>query len=66
MTKATVTAGLPKAFLDFAVARGADRRKLVQRSNISLDELVDADNRIPLTSYVALVRAGIAVCPDPA
>ena len=66
MTKATVTAGLPRAFLDFVVARGADRRVLLQRSNISLDEILDADNRIPLTSYVALLTAGIELCREPA
>ena len=66
MTKATVTAGLPKAFLDFATARGADRRRLLQRSNILFEEIVDADNRIPLTSYVALLKAGIELCHEPA
>ena len=66
MTKATVTAGLPKAFLDFAVARGADRRILLQRSNISLTEILDADNRIPLEAYVALLIAGIELCHEPA
>jgi AraC-like DNA-binding protein len=66
MTKATVTAGLPKAFLDFAVARGADGRMLLQRSNISLDEILDADNRIPLPSYLALLTVGIEVCHEPA
>ena len=66
MTKATVTAGLPKAFLNFAAARGADRRILLQRSNISLDEILDADNRVPLASYVALLTAGIELCHEPA
>lgn len=66
MTKATVTAGLPKAFLDFAVARGADRRTLLQRSNVSLNDILDPDNRISLTSYVALLKAGIELCHEPA
>ncbi|HEY6119246.1 MAG TPA: AraC family transcriptional regulator ligand-binding domain-containing protein [Pyrinomonadaceae bacterium] len=66
MTKATVTAGLPKAFLDFAASRGADRRMLLQRSTISLNEILDPDNRIPLTSYVALLMAGIELCHEPA
>jgi AraC-like DNA-binding protein len=66
MTKATVTAGLPKAFLDFAAARGADCQLLLQRSNISPTEILDADNRIPLESYVALLMAGIELCHEPA
>ena len=31
MTKPTIAAGYPKAFLDFAVSRGADRQALIER-----------------------------------
>src|SRR6266566_3234364 len=55
---ATISAGYPKALLDFAVSRGADRQVLIERSQIRLDDLKDQDNRIPLASYLALIKAG--------
>lgn len=66
MANATVGAGLPKAFLDFAVLRGGDRQMLIERSNIPPDSLQNQDNRIPLTAYVALLKAGIDLCGEPA
>ena len=66
MPNPTIAAGYPKAFLDFAVARGADRQLLIQRSHICLDDLHDQDNRIPLENYMALLRAGIELCNEPA
>ena len=58
--------GYPKAFLDFAVSRGADRQLLIERSLIRLDDLKDQDNRIPLPNYLALLKAGIELCNEPA
>ena len=66
MPNPTVAAGYPKAFLDFAAARGADPQVLLERSHIDLDDLKDQDNRIPLTNYVDLVKAGIELCREPA
>jgi AraC-like DNA-binding protein len=66
MSNPTVAAGYPKALLDFAVSRGADRRMLVERSHIRLDDLQDQDNRIPLANYTALLKAGIELCNEPA
>lgn len=66
MPNPTVAAGYPKAFLDFAVSKGADRQLLIERSHICPDDLKDQDNRIPLTNYVDLVKAGIASCNEPA
>ncbi len=66
MPNPTVAAGYPKALLDFAVAQGADRRTLIERSNIGLDDLEDQDNRIPLANYMALLKAGIELCNEPA
>lgn len=66
MANATVAAGFPKAFLDFAVTRGADRQTLVERSLIPPDDLQDHDNRIPIANYVALLTAGIELCDEPA
>ena len=66
MPNPTVAAGYPKALLDFAVSRGADRQMLIERSQISLDDLQDQDNRIALANYMALLKAGIELCNEPA
>jgi len=66
MGKPTVCAGYPKALLDFAVSRGADRQTLIARSHIHPDELQNQDNRIPLANYLALLNAGIELCNEPA
>jgi AraC-like DNA-binding protein len=62
----TVSAGLAKALTDFAVSRGADETRLYEASEISPDDLLDQDNRIPFSRYVALMRAAKALCDDPA
>jgi AraC-like DNA-binding protein len=62
----TVCAGYPKALLDFAVSRGADRQTLIARSRIHPDELRNQDNRVPLANYLALLEAGIELCNEPA
>jgi AraC-like DNA-binding protein len=66
MPNPTVAAGYPKALLDFAVARGADRQALIARSLINPDDLENQDNRIPLANYLALLKAGIELCNEPA
>jgi AraC-like DNA-binding protein len=66
MPNPTVAAGYPKALLDFAVSRGADRQMLIERSHIRLDDLNDQDNRIPLANYMNLLKAGIELCNEPA
>lgn len=66
MGNPTVSAGYPKAFLGFAVSRGADRQTLLARSHIHPDELQNQDNRIPLANYLALLKAGIELCNEPA
>jgi AraC-like DNA-binding protein len=62
----TIAAGYPKSLLDFAVSRGADRQMLIERSHIRLDDLTDQDSRIPLANYMALLKAGIELCNEPA
>ncbi|HWT02021.1 MAG TPA: AraC family transcriptional regulator [Pyrinomonadaceae bacterium] len=66
MAKPTVAAGYPKAFLDFAVLRGADRQALIERSGIRPEEMEDQDDRVPLSKYVALMEAGVELCGEPA
>ncbi|MFC3078347.1 AraC family transcriptional regulator ligand-binding domain-containing protein [Phenylobacterium terrae] len=66
MAEPTVSAGYPRAFLDFAVSRGADRRSLVERSGLAGVDLSDQDGRVPLARYVALIEAGIDLTREPA
>jgi AraC-like DNA-binding protein len=66
MGNPTVSAGYPKALLDFAVSRGADRQTLIARSHVHPDELQNLDNRIPLANYIALLHAGVEFCSEPA
>lgn len=66
MAEATIAAGFPKAFLDFAVAKGADRQILIERTHIQPDDLTDEDNRVPLATYIELIKASIELCREPA
>jgi AraC-like DNA-binding protein len=66
MGNPTISAGYPRALLDFAVSRGADRETLIARSHIHPDELLNQDNRIPVANYLALIDAGIELCNEPA
>jgi AraC-like DNA-binding protein len=62
----TIATSGVRALLDLAVARGANRRALVERSRIDPKDLEDRDNRIPFSKYVALMKAGQELCNDPA
>ena len=66
MPNPTIAAGYPKPFWIFAVSRDADRKTLIERSHIRLDDLKHQDNRIPLENYMALLKAGIELCNEPA
>ena len=66
MPNPTIAAGYPKAFLEFAVSRGADRATLLERSHLCLDNLENPEGRCPLTSYIALMKVGIELCNEPA
>ncbi len=66
MAKPTIAAGFPNAFLEFAISRGADRQGLIERSQIRPGELRNHDTRIPLSKYLALMKAGIELCNEPA
>ena len=69
MAETTIAAGFAKAFLDFAVSKGADRGKLIELTNIGahdLHDFSDQDNRVPLAKYIELVRVGIQLCREPA
>src|SRR5260221_12076633 len=66
MGNPTVCSGYPKALLEFAVSRGADRQSLIAKSHIHPDELLNQDNRIPVADYVAMLKAGSELCNEPA
>lgn len=52
--------------VDFAIASSANRDALLKHSGISASALADADNRIPLLQYRALVRTASRDCGDEA
>jgi AraC-like DNA-binding protein len=66
MSRPTVAASLPRAFIDFAVARGASRRALIAKSQIFTEDLEHPNQRIDLQKYVNLIKAGIELCQEPA
>lgn len=66
MPDLTVSAGLARRLIDFAVAKCADEAALVGQSGIAAEDLRDQDARIPLGQYAALVRAGTVLTGDPA
>src|SRR5688572_5076327 len=66
MADATVSAGLARNLLEFAVSRGASRETLLARSGIDPALLDDLDNRIPFAAYVTLMRTGKELCNDSA
>ena len=65
-TGPTVGAGYAKGLLDFAVSKQASRARLLERAQISADDLADLDNRIPFEKYKALMKAGIELTNDAA
>ncbi len=66
MDQPTIAAGFAEAFLEFAVGRGADRQTLLDQSRLPPQDLTEKDNRVPLATYLALLKAGIKLCDEPA
>lgn len=66
MRELTIAASVASALLELAVAKGANRRTLAERSGIDPAELADRDSRVAVRKYVALMRAGQDGCDDPA
>jgi AraC-like DNA-binding protein len=66
MSEPTVSAGYAKALIDFAACKGADEARLFKLSAIRPADLLNQDNRIPFTCYVALMRAAKDLCGNPA
>lgn len=66
MADLTASAGLVRGLLEFAVARGADRRALVAQAGLDEQALEDPDNRVPFDTYTRLMRRACELCADPA
>lgn len=66
MSEPTIAAGFARALIELAVARGADRTLLLERSGLDPERLRDQDNRIPFEKYVMLMREGQALSGEPA
>jgi AraC-like DNA-binding protein len=66
MSEPTVSAGLARGYLGFAVAHGADEAALSAAAGIDPAELDDPDSRVPFGAYVKLVRSGKAMTGKPA
>jgi AraC-like DNA-binding protein len=61
MDHPTIGAGYPRAMLEFAVSKGADRDTLLQRSGIKAEDLSQQDNRVAVSDYVDLLKAAAAL-----
>jgi len=61
-----VAAGVARCLADFAVSLGAGRTDLFEQACLSEADLEHQDGRIPLPTYVALMRAAKVLCGDPA
>lgn len=61
----TIGAGYPRAMLEFALSKGADRRALLQRSGISEQNLSQQDNRVLVSNYVDLLKAAAELTGEP-
>ncbi len=66
MKNASVAAGIVRAFLDVAVAHGADRATLLSRSALNGEMMDDQDARIPLGTWQVLIHAAAELTGDPA
>ena len=66
MSNLTASAGVAAGLIAFAVERGADRTALMARAGLRPVDLEDADGRLPIETYVALMRAAQDLCGDPA
>lgn len=66
MVQRTVSAGLAKAFMQFASARGVNLQALSAQSGIDPSALEDHDHRVPFENYMALVRGAKDMAGDSA
>src|SRR5687767_11411798 len=62
----TVSAGMARGLLEFAVERGADPARLIAASGLDPAALEHEDERVPFSQYAALYTAAEVLCRDPA
>lgn len=62
----TVSAGMAKGLLEFAVQRGADRAALLAASGLEAAAVEHEDRRVLFSQYAALCVAAERLCADPA
>lgn len=66
MALPTVSAGLVKGLIRHAESQGADASELRCRARLNHEALGDPDARLPLASYIDLLRETKAMLGDPA
>lgn len=62
----TVAAGYARHLIELAVSRGASATMLAERAGIRPEDVRDHDARIPLATFLELMRVGKILCDDPA
>jgi AraC-like DNA-binding protein len=62
----TIAAGMARGLTDLAVAKGADRGRLLALAGLDADAIDDHDLRLPFSAYVTLMRAAKAMTGDAA
>jgi AraC-like DNA-binding protein len=66
MPEQTIAAGVVRALAELAISKGADVSVLYKVADLTPNDLVQVDARIPLARYEALMHAGQRLCHDPA
>lgn len=66
MAKPTIAAGYPRALLQFAASKGADRATLLGAADISEEDLAHQDNRVAVDRYLALFKSAADLTGEPA
>lgn len=66
LSGSTVAAGVARAWVDAAVARGVSRSALLEQSQLECHALDDQNERLPLATLVRLIRVAEKLSGDPA
>jgi len=66
MTEQTVSAGVVRGLIDFAVCKNVTRNELFNLSGIIEVDIADGDNRVPMAQYQALILAAKRLTDDAA
>ena len=66
VSEGSVAAGLAAGLTGYAETRGADRARLLSCAGLAEADCTDPDARIPLPTYLALIRSACRLTNDPA